>query len=237
MIRIAAVADLHCTLDDAGKIAARLRGINDDADMLLLPGDLTEHGSLDEARLLVEELSDLRVPILAVLGNHDFASRCTPELCGVLGSGGINVMDGHTAGYTIGGTTLGVVGVRGYRGGFGENELTETAEPETEVWVRTTEEEAAKLERGLRNLQTRYRVVMTHYSPVRETVVGVHPETYAFYGSSRLCEPIDRLGADMVLHGHAHKGTHRGATAAGIPVYNVSAKVIGIPYIVLELDG
>jgi Icc-related predicted phosphoesterase len=145
------------------------------------------------------------------------------------------VLDGDTAEYAVQGETFGIVGTRGFRGGFGENALDETCEPETDLWVRTTQGEADKIERGLGRLKTAYRVVMLHYSPIVATIVGVHPETYAFYGAGLLCNPIDSLGADMVVHGHAHKGTHSGATPKGIPVYNVAVKVIKVPYVVLEL--
>jgi Icc-related predicted phosphoesterase len=235
MIRIAAVSDLHCTLGDEDKIAARFHDVNDRADILLLPGDITDHGSLDEAQTLADGLSAVKLPILAVLGNHDYTSRITGQFSDFLAECGIHVLDGGTAEYTISGESVGIAGTRGFRGGFGENALDETCEPETEVWVSTTQSEAAKIERGLQQLKTDYRVVMLHYSPIVATIVGVHPETYPFYGATLLCKPIDRLGADLVVHGHAHKGTHHGATPRGIPVYNVAVKVIGVPYVVLEL--
>jgi len=235
MIRIAAVSDLHCTVGDEEKIAQRFHDVNDKADILLLPGDITDHGNLEEAQALADGLAAVNLPILAVLGNHDYTSRITEQFCDFLGGYGIHVLDGGTAEYTVGGHSIGIVGTRGYRGGFGENALDETCEPETEIWMRTTEGEAAKIEHGLQQLQTDFRVVMLHYSPIMDTIVGVHPETYAFYGASLLCKPIERLHADLVVHGHAHKGTHSGATTKGIPVYNVAVKVIGVPYVVLEL--
>lgn len=235
MIRLAAVSDLHFKVGDEGAIASRFDGVSEKADLLLLPGDLTDNGNLEEGSLLAAELSRLGLPVLAVLGNHDFASRINTELIGVFRDVSIAVLDGDTAEFSIRGETVGVVGVRGFRGGFDRYALSETFEPQVEAWVVTATGEAEKLERGLERLHTDYRVVMTHYAPIRATVEGEHPETFPFYGSSRLCKPVDRLGADLVVHGHAHHGTHRGATPRGVPVYNVAATLLDAPYIVLEL--
>ena len=236
MIRLVAVSDLHFKVGDEQTIASRFEGVRDKADLLLLPGDLTDNGNLDEASLLGGELSRLGLPVLAVLGNHDFASRMTTQLTGVLNSAGVRVLDGDTAEFTMRGETVGIVGVRGFRGGFDHHALSEISEPEVEAWVVTATIEAEKLERGLERLHTDYRIVMTHYAPIRATVEGEHPETFPFYGSSRLCEPIDRLGADLVVHGHAHHGTHRGATPRGIPVYNVAASLLDAPFAIIELS-
>lgn len=236
MIRLAAVSDLHFRVSDRGSVSKRFEGVGDRADLLLLPGDLTDNGNLEEAGLLAEELSGLGLPVLAVLGNHDFASRIHTDLMRVLGEAGIMVLDGDTAEFSFGSATVGVVGVRGFRGGFDRYALSEISEPEVEAWVKTVNNEADKLERGLERLRTDYRVVMTHYAPIRATIEGEHPETFPFYGSSKLCKPIDRIGADLVVHGHAHHGTHRGATPRGIPVYNVAAPLLDGPYTILELS-
>lgn len=236
MIRIAAVADLHLnTSTRPGELARRLAGISDRADLLLLPGDLTDNGSIEEEQMLADELATVEIPVVAVLGNHDFAARRPGDFSSYLAARGVRVLDGDAFELNIRGETLGIAGVRGFKGGFGEYALGETSEPETEAWVSLAQTEADKLRRGLERLQTRYRVAMLHYAPVRATVEGEHPETVPFYGSSLLCDPIDELRPDMVIHGHSHKGTHRGATPGGVPVYNVSAKVIGVPYVVLEL--
>jgi Icc-related predicted phosphoesterase len=235
VIRIAALGDVHATIGDKGRIAARLSGVNDEADLLLLPGDLTDGGRLEEGEALVKELAAVRVPIYAVLGNHDYAARRVSDLCNLLRSACIKVMDGEAVEMDIAGETLGLVGARGFKGGFGTGALGETFEPEVEVWVALAQQEAAKIERGLRGLGSRYRVVMLHYAPIHATVEGENPEIFPFMGSSRLCEPIDRLGADLVVHGHAHHGTYSGRTPTGIPVYNVCAAVLQTPYALFEL--
>jgi hypothetical protein len=240
MIRIAAVADLHLDESRRGQVASRLRGVAEHADLLLLPGDLTDHGSMEEAEWLAEELGGLDLPILAVLGNHDYVARRTGEISAYLSGKGIRVLDGETVELTIRGESLGVVGVRGFRGGFGEYAFGDDTEPEGEAWVKLVHSEAGKLEAGLRSLSASYRIVMMHYAPIRETVIGEHPETFAFYGSSALCKPVDRHRADLVVHGHSHHGTHQGATPSGVPVYNVSVKVIGklgMSYALLEVGG
>jgi Icc-related predicted phosphoesterase len=236
MIRIAAVSDLHFTLDKRGQLATRFADVSERADILLLPGDLTDNGTPEEAHAFAAEFERVSIPILAVLGNHDFAARSTNDLISILGSYGIKVLDGDSAQFRVGDETVGIAGVRGFRGGFGEEMLDEVTEPETEMWVNSAKREAEKLEATLRALETRYRVAMTHYAPIRATIEGEHPETYPFYGSSRLCEAVERAGADLFVHGHSHKGTHTGRTPSGIPVYNVAAKVIDVPYVVLELS-
>ena len=235
MVRIAAVADLHFTTEKAGQIRARFEGVEHDAGLLLLPGDLTDHGTAEEAELLAAELSTVPIPVLAVLGNHDFAARATEQFRAILARGGIAVLDGTSGRFEVGGVRVGVAGVRGFMGGFGEYALGDTTEAETEAWVLLAQAEARKLDIALAELDADLRIAMTHYAPIRGTIAGEHPETFAFYGSSRLLGPIERHMPNVVVHGHAHNGSFQGRTAAGIPVYNVSAKVIGRPYAVLEV--
>jgi Icc-related predicted phosphoesterase len=212
-------------------------GINDDADLLLLPGDLTDSGQPDEARLLLRELAEVvEIPIVAVLGNHDQAAGKASEVARLLADGGITLLDGDSFTLDVKGKTLGIVGAKGFQGGFGKNAVVPGFEPAVDVWVNEAKREAAKIERGLIALQTDYRVVVLHYSPVRATVEGEDPEIIPFMGTSRLCEPIDRLGADMVIHGHSHHGTHAGTTPGGIRVYNVAATVLATPYAILKVS-
>ena len=236
MIRLAAVGDLHLTLPDIGKVAQRFKGVNDAADVLLLLGDLTDNGQPDEARLLLRELREVvAIPVVAVLGNHDQHSGKAAEVKVLLTEGGIRILDGDTFTLEVRGETLGIVGAKGFQGGFGSNAVAPGYEPAVDVWVREAEQEAGKIAHGLAQLRTDYRVVMLHYSPVRATVQGEDPEIVPFMGASRLCEPIDRLGASMVIHGHSHHGSHKGLTPGGIPVYNVAASLLDVPYAVLEL--
>ncbi|MFL5734965.1 MAG: metallophosphoesterase [Chloroflexia bacterium] len=235
MIKIAAVADIHVEAGGEAGIRARFAGVASKADLLLLPGDLTATGTVEQAMALARGLSSLGLPIAAVLGNHDFDNRAAPEIVTLLEKSGVRVLDGETAQFSIRGLAISVIGLRGFQGGFGELAINiHSLEPEVEAWVATTQRQVDSLERCLRESRDDYRVVMLHYSPVHDTVVGQEPEAIPWYGSSRLCEPIDRWGAGLVVHGHSHHGTRRGATPAGIPVYNVAAPLLDAPYEIIE---
>lgn len=236
MIRLAAVGDLHITLLGAGRVAQRFGGVNDVADMLLLPGDLTDNGAPDEALLLVRELAQVvTIPIVAVLGNHDHHSNKAGEVAQLLAEGGVTVLDGDVFTLEVSGKRLGIVGTKGFQGGFGKNAVVPGYEPAVDVWVREAEVEANKIRLGLSSMRADYRLVMLHYAPVRDTVVGEDLELIPFMGTSRLCEPIDRLGANLVVHGHSHHGSRTGVTPGGIAVYNVAASLLDTPYAILEV--
>ncbi len=235
MVKIAAVSDLHFTSEDRGRITERFAGVRERADLLLLPGDLTNNGTVEEAALLGDELSALGLPIFAVLGNHDYAARRPERVIATLRDYGVQVLDGDSVQVEVGGRSVGIAGVRGFRGGFNENALSDDAEPEVEAWISLAKSEADKLDNALGSLHSDLRIAMLHYSPITATIIGEHPETFAFYGSSHLLQPLEHHKPDLVVHGHSHKGTHQGHTPAGIPVYNVAVKVIGVPYVVLEL--
>jgi Icc-related predicted phosphoesterase len=226
--RVAAVGDIHVGEDCEGRV--NLTGVNHDADVLLLAGDLTRVGSAEEAQVLGQELSGVEVPVVAVLGNHDYQSDSQTEVIFALTAAGGRVLDGERAVVKVGAATLGIVGVKGFGGGFVGACATEFGEPEMKAFVRHTRLAAERLEEQLRSLATDYRVVLLHYSPVEGTLRGERLEIYPFLGSYLLGEAIDRAGADLVLHGHAHRGTEKGATPAGIPVRNVARPVIQHPY-------
>ena len=234
MIRLAAVADLHIGKPGSGSVSGRFTSVNEAADVLLLPGDLTEHGSPDELRPLLHELAQVSIPVVAVLGNHDYVDWEHDQLSPLLKGAGVHLLDGDTFAADVKGRRLGIVGVMGYSGGFGgpEDVHHDLAE---DIPATTLEAEVRKLERELSRLDTDHRVVMLHYAPIRATVEGEEPTRIPIFGNSRLCEPIDRLGADLVVHGHSHHGTHHATTPGGIPVYNVAAPVIKRPYVVLEV--
>jgi Icc-related predicted phosphoesterase len=170
----------------------------------------------------VEELTGVDIPIICVLGNHDYEAGEIDECKKVLNDRGIHVLDGD---YVVV-DDIGFAGVKGFCGGFGRGALAPFGEPELKQFVQTSLDEALKLENALRNLSTRIRVALLHYSPIADTVLGEPPEIFPFLGSSRLLQPIDTLGADVVFHGHAHHGTLEGTTTTGIPVYNVSYPVL-----------
>ena len=235
MIRVAAVSDLHFTPQIRGTVRTRLARVREDADLLLMPGDLIDSGTLEDAALMCGELAEVGVPMVAVPGNHEYAARKLEQVAAVYRSAGIIVLEGQTATVEVRGEQIGIVGVKGGMGGFGEHSLFPSMEPEVVLWHEAARRDAEAIERGLAGLGTTFRIVLLHYSPCRETVEGEHPEEIPFYGNSWLGEPVDRLGADLVVHGHSHHGSSRGTMPGGAPVYNVAAPVIGPHYVVLEL--
>jgi Icc-related predicted phosphoesterase len=221
-MRIAASADLHFTPQSYAKLKDQFERVRNEADVLVLAGDLTNYGQPDEMEPLLNVLVRLRLPTVVVLGNHDYESGKEEELRRMLGNGGIKVLDG--SGYERDG--IGFAGTKGFVGGFGRGVLTAFGEREIKEFVRASVEEAMKLERGMSQLRTQKRVIVVHYSPIAETVQGEAPEIFPFMGTSRLAEVIDRHGADLVLHGHAHHGKLQGRTVGGVPVHNVAISLL-----------
>jgi len=221
-MRIAASADLHFSPQSYAKLKEQFERVRDDADVLVLAGDLTNYGQPEEMEPLLNVLVRLRLPTVVVLGNHDYESGREQELCRMLISAGVKVLDG--SGYERDG--VGFAGTKGFVGGFGRGVLTAFGEREIKDFVRASVDEAMKLERGMSQLRAQKRVIVVHYSPIAETVQGEAPEIFPFLGTSRLAEVIDRHGADLVLHGHAHHGQLEGCTAGGVPVHNVSISLL-----------
>jgi Icc-related predicted phosphoesterase len=235
-MRIAATADLHFSPQSYDRIREQMQRIRDEADVLVIAGDLTNFGKIEEMTSLLNALVRIRVPIVTVLGNHDYESGMQEELIKMMTAEGIKVLDGSS--YERDG--IGFAGTKGFYGGFGRGALTAFGEPEVKQFVQAGLSEALKLERALSQVRAEKRVVVTHYSPVRETVEGEPMEIYPFLGSSRLSEVIDRFGAVMAIHGHAHHGTGVGKTTGGIPVYNCALNLCsamdgGLPYRVLDV--
>jgi Icc-related predicted phosphoesterase len=226
-LRVAAVGDLHCTKSSEGVFQPFFARIGDSADVLVLCGDLTDYGTVEEARVLAKELSGIKLPKLAVLGNHDFESDASAEVAHILTeAAGITVLDGTAV--EIQG--VGFAGAKGFAGGFGARALQSWGEGPTKAFVRAAIEETLKLESALARLRTPGRVALLHYSPIGGTVDGEPMEIYPFLGSSRLEEPINRYAPSVVFHGHAHRGRPEGATTAGIPVYNVALPLLRRTY-------
>lgn len=222
MMRIAAVGDLHCTKESAGALKPLFSQVEGRADVLLLCGDLTDYGTAEEAHVLAKELSVVKLPILAVLGNHDFESGTPEKVVQVLTEAGVRILDGDS--HTIG--EVGFAGVKGFCGGFGRGTLGPWGEGAVKAFVKEALDEALKLESALARLRTRRRVALLHYAPVRDTVVGEPEEIYAFLGCSRLEEPLERYPVNLAFHGHAHRGTAEGKTRSGTPVYNVALPLL-----------
>ena len=237
MIRVAAVGDVHVGTDSAGRLAPRLAGLADHADVFLLAGDLTHRGRPEEAKVLAEELRGVGVPTIAVLGNHDYHSDEQDGVTEVLEQAGIRVLEGDAVVLEIGGRRVGIAGSKGFGGGFAGASVSDFGEPEMKAFVGHTKALAGRLERALGGLHVDRRIVLLHYSPVAETLAGEPREIHAFLGSYLLAEAVDRVGADLVLHGHAHRGSRDGTTPGGVPVRNVAAPVIGRAYEVFRFDA
>ena len=224
-IRIAAVGDLHCRLDKQGNYRRLVEGVNDlDCDVLILPGDLTDHGHIDEARLLADVLSDVRPPVVGVLGNHDHEGGNAEAIQEILGEAGVRILDGDH--WEMKGHVVGFAGAKGFCGGFDRATLQGFGEPCIKAFVQESVQEALKLETALLRVDAPVKIAITHYSPVRATVAGEHPEIVPYLGSSRLAEALDKQGAAMCFHGHAHYGHHEGVTRGGVPVYNVALPLL-----------
>jgi Icc-related predicted phosphoesterase len=221
-VRVAAVGDLHCTQSSQSAMHSLVTSIAESADLLLLAGDLTDHGRPEEAQVLARELSMLRIPVVAVLGNHDFESDQQDRVREVLAGVGVSVLDGEAC-EVLG---IGIAGVKGFAGGFGQRALGPWGEPIIKQFVHEAVNEALKLEAALARLRTHHIVALLHYAPIQQTVEGEPPEIYPFVGSSRLEEPLSRYPVSMVFHGHAHRGQLEGATSANTPVYNVSLPLL-----------
>ncbi|MER5265134.1 metallophosphoesterase [Actinosynnema sp. NPDC002837] len=232
MIRIAAVGDVHLGEDARGRLRPALDELGGCADVLLLAGDLTRHGTVSEARVVADEFGGLAVPVVAVLGNHDHHDDKPDEVTSVLRDAGITVLEGEATTIGVDGHTLGVAGVKGFGGGFAGKCGSAFGEPEMKAFIRHTSEIADSLAAALGSLDTDVKVALTHYSPVPDTLRGEPPEIYPFLGSYLLGEAIDANDAQLAVHGHAHFGNEHGMTPGGVRVRNVAQPVIRSAYTV-----
>jgi len=221
-VRFAAVGDLHVNKDSGGTLRAFFAQACEAADALLLCGDLTDYGTPEEARVLADELGAVTVPVVAVLGNHDYESGQQDVVRETLTGAGVRVLDGEAC--EIEG--VGIAGVKGFAGGFGRGSLGAWGEPAIKVFVQEALHEAMKLESALAKLRTPRRIALLHYSPIAGTVEGEPVEIFPFLGSSRLEEPLLRYPVDAVFHGHAHRGALEARTISGVPVFNVARPLL-----------
>lgn len=222
-VRIAAIADLHYTRTSQGAYQPLFARATEEADVLVVCGDLTDYGLAEEAKLLAKEItSSLKIPAVSVLGNHDYEGGQQDEIKKILTDAGVVVLDGDA--YEIHG--VGFAGVKGFAGGFDRGTLGPWGETVVKNFVREAVDEALKLESALARLRTEQRVALLHYSPIRATVEGEPPEIYPFLGCSRLEEPITRYTVTAVFHGHAHHGQPEGRTRTDVPVFNVSMSLL-----------
>jgi Icc-related predicted phosphoesterase len=234
-VRIAAVADIHLGLDSSGAFRSHLGTLSDEADMLLLAGDHTMWGAASEGAVFADEIRELPVPVIGVLGNHDFHSHEQGAIVGALEDAGMIVLECTGTEIEVDGITVGVAGAKGFGGGFVGASASDFGEPEMKAFVRHTKDIADRYEAALASLDTDIKVALLHYSPTEGTLEGERREIYPFLGSYLLGQAIDHAGADLVIHGHAHIGTFRSETPGGIPVYNVAQSLIGSAFHVLEL--
>lgn len=222
-LRIAATADIHYGKHAKGKMRELFAHVSRDADVLLLCGDLTDYGLPEEAELLAADIrAHVRIPTIAVLGNHDFESGQPDAVRKVIEAAGVTMLDGEAT--EVHG--VGFAGVCGFGGGFGRRMLNAWGEPLIKSFVEEAIDQALRLEQALTQLQTERRIVLLHYSPIRETVAGEPPEIFPFLGSTRLEEPINRFRVSAAFHGHAHNGNAAAATSTNVPVFNVSVPLL-----------
>jgi Icc-related predicted phosphoesterase len=222
-VRLAALADLHFGKNSVGTLQPLLSSVGGQADVLLLCGDLTDYGLPKEAQLLARELTGaVKIPIVAVLGNHDYESGKQAEVTKILADQGVRVLDGDT--YELHG--IGFAGVKGFAGGFGQRILKPWGEEAIKQLVREAVQESLKLESALARLRTEHRIALLHYAPIQATVEGEPPEIFPFLGCSRLEEPLNRYPLNAVFHGHAHHGRPEGRTQSNVPVYNVALSLL-----------
>jgi Icc-related predicted phosphoesterase len=205
-------------------------------DVFLLGGDLTTHGDPEEAAVLARELQVVQIPIVAILGNHDYDSNAETQIRKELERVGVMVLECESVTLPINGKTLGITGTKGFGGGFAGACASAFGEPEMKAFINHTQDLSNRLKAELESLRTDYRIALVHYSPVKDTVTGERLEIYPFLGSYLLAEAIDSAGADLVIHGHAHHGTEKGVTARGIPVRNVALPLLGRSYAIYTLD-
>jgi Icc-related predicted phosphoesterase len=236
-LRIAATGDIHCRESNREAVVASFAELGDDVDLVLIAGDLTSHGTLEEAEILCEAAAATEAPVYAVLGNHDWHANEAEAMLERLGEGGVEMLDRRAAVCQAGGVEVGIVGLKGFIGGFAPRHLPDFGEPSLRgVYAEATEEVRA-LDEGLREVATcPVRLVLLHYAPCEETLEGEPREIWVFLGSDRFAAPILEHGPDLVLHGHAHAGSPDGMIGE-TPVHNVSQPVLGRPFRIFELDA
>jgi Icc-related predicted phosphoesterase len=235
-LRVAAMGDLHVMEDSVAPYRELFAEISSAADVLVLCGDLTNFGKTREAEILADDIRSCTIPVLGVLGNHDYECGQPEKVASILHDAGMTILDEQAV--EIDG--VGFAGVKGFMGGYGRGELAPFGEPIAKAFVDEVLNESRKLENQLRTLRTERSVAVLHYSPVLDTLGGEPEPIYQYLGSQRLCEPIDRFDhVKAIVHGHAHHGTYEGRTPLGRPVYNVAQFVLkplfGKPYVVLEI--
>jgi Icc-related predicted phosphoesterase len=237
-IRIAAAGDIHCSPESRGRVEAAFAAVAD-VDLILLAGDLTTHGEPEQAAVLADISHAAKPSVVAVLGNHDWHANRIDELVPLLEAAGVTMLDPGWTTCEIDGTSVGIAGTKGFVGGFPDSQLPDFGEPILRQVYRDTTAEVNAIETGLEAIAScDHRIVLLHYAPTTTTLEGEPRVIWAFLGTDRMAPPIGEHRPDVVLHGHAHRGTFAGEIGE-VPVYNVAIEVMRRDFFVFELgdDG
>lgn len=230
LIRLAAVGDIHIGKDTGALLGQELAHVSERADLLLIAGDLTQHGLPEEGEAVALGLSRVTIPIVIVLGNHDYHQGAQDAIRASLERIGARVLEAESVVYRFGSQSIGVGGVKGFGGGFAGACGSEFGEDEMKAFVRHSREKAEQLKASLAELDCDFKVALMHYAPCKGTLVGEKLEIYPFLGSYFLGEAVDETGCQLAIHGHAHHGTEHAVTRGGVPVRNVARPVINLAY-------
>jgi uncharacterized protein len=235
-IRVAAAGDVHCDEENRAELELAFRRVERDVDAILLAGDLTTYGELEQAQLLAEICRSAEAPVFAVLGNHDWHCNQVDEITSALVDAGVHMVDRSSAVQDVDGARVGIAGAKGFVGGFPDSQLPDFGEPLLRKVYAETSAEVEALDAGLEAIEgCDYRIALLHYSPTATTLGGEPCGIWPFLGTDRLAAPILEHRPTLVLHGHAHVGALEGSVGE-VPVYNVAVPVLGHDFYVFELD-
>jgi len=237
MIRIAAVGDIHFDRKSHNRLAEHFIGLEDRADILLIAGDLSQTGHPEEVQVLADDLKKCPIPVIAVLGNHDYHVDQVETIIRILEEAKVRVLERSSITIKIGEYTIGIAGAKGFGGGFIGACGSDFGEPEMKAFMRHSKDQARQLEEVIKNLDTDYKIVLLHYSPTAQTLLGERKEIFPFLGCYHLAEAVDYGKADIVFHGHAHAGIEKGETPGGTPVRNVAQPVIRHAFNIYTLES
>jgi Icc-related predicted phosphoesterase len=234
-LRIAAAGDVHAGEPLRERLCRVFAAIATECDLVLLAGDLTTHGLPEQADVLADACRDLDVPVVAVLGNHDHHSGKPDEVVDVLDRGGVLVLDRSHTILELGELEVGIVGAKGFVGGFPGAEIPDFGEPALRHIYQETSAEVDAIEHGLEAIAGCHkRIVLLHYAPIVDTIVGEPEAIWAFLGSGRMAGPIGMHRPDLVVHGHAHHGGTQGSIGT-VPVYNVAVHATGQDFVSVRI--
>lgn len=237
MIRIAAAGDVHFDRKSHNRLAQHFGGMEDKADFFLLAGDLTQTGHPEEMRVLADDLKKCPVPIIAVLGNHDYHVDQVTQNVQILNDAGVTVLEGNSIILNIKNQRVGIAGAKGFGGGFVGACGSDFGEPEMKTFMRHSKNHARILENAIKEMEADYKIALLHYSPTAQTLLGEKKEIYPFLGCYYLAEAVDYGKADICFHGHAHAGIEKGETPGGCPVRNVAQPVIRHAFNIYTLEN